>query len=122
MRGDQLGRQWRILRAIEASPKGFTVNEIAQWEKTGFRTIYRDLEAAGFHLYSDRADRTNRWVFMDGFKFKIPPPFTLSEFISIYSYKDRVRKALFETLAQHSVIRRAFDLTRESRLFDLGHL
>ena len=53
MRGDQLARQWRIIRAIEASPKGLTVTEIAQREETGIRTIYRDLgalQAAGFPL------------------------------------------------------------------------
>ena len=51
MRGDQLARQWRIIRAIEASPNGLTVTEIAHREETGFRTVYRDLEAlqpAGF--------------------------------------------------------------------------
>jgi predicted DNA-binding transcriptional regulator YafY len=51
MRGDQLGRQWRTIRTIEASPNGLTVTEIAQREETGIRTIYRDLEAlqaAGF--------------------------------------------------------------------------
>jgi hypothetical protein len=45
MRGDQLARQWRIIRAIEASPTGLTVAEIAKREETGIRTIYRDLEA-----------------------------------------------------------------------------
>jgi predicted DNA-binding transcriptional regulator YafY len=45
MRGDQLARQWRIIRAIEASPSGLTVAEIAKRETTGIRTIYRDLEA-----------------------------------------------------------------------------
>ena len=45
MRGDQLARQWRIIRAIEASPSGLTVAEIAKREETGIRTIYRDLEA-----------------------------------------------------------------------------
>ena len=29
MRGDQLVRQWRIIRAMEASPKGLIVAEIA---------------------------------------------------------------------------------------------
>jgi len=125
MWGDQLVWQWRIIQPIEASPNGLTVTEIAQRQETGFRTIYRNLEtlqAAGFPLYSERADQTNRWAFMDAFKFKIPPLFTLRDFISIYSYKDLIRKALFEPLTQHSLIRRAFDLTTESRLFDLGRL
>ena len=64
MRGDQLARQWRIIRAIEASPNGLTVTEIAQREETGIRTIYRDLEAlqaAGLlypcHAKAQRAPR-----------------------------------------------------------------
>lgn len=35
MRGDQLTRQWRIIRAIEASPNGLTGTEIAEREETG---------------------------------------------------------------------------------------
>ena len=89
MRGDHLSRQWRVIRAIEASPKGLTVAEIAKEEKTGIRTIYRDLEAlqaAGFPLCTERADRFNRWAFIDTFKFKIPPPFILKELMPIYCY------------------------------------
>ncbi len=89
MRGDQLARQRRIIRAIEASPNGLTVTEIAEREETGFRTIYRDLEAlqaAGFPLYTEKVDRSNRWAVIDTFKFKIPPAFTLTEFISRHFY------------------------------------
>ncbi len=94
MRGDQLARQWRIIREIEASPNGLTVSEIASREETGIRTIYRDLEAlqdAGFPLYTERVERSNRWAFVDTFKFKIPAPFTLTELMSLYVYKDLVR-------------------------------
>ncbi len=80
MRGDQLARQWPIIRAIEASPNGLTVIEIAQREEIGTRPIYRDLRplhAARFPLYPQRADQDNRWAFIDTFKFKIPPSFTL---------------------------------------------
>ena len=45
MRGDQLARQWRVIRAIEASPDGLTVSEIAKREEIGIRTFYQDLEA-----------------------------------------------------------------------------
>ena len=45
MRGDQLARQWRIIRAIEASPKGLTFTENLQREETGIRTINRGLAA-----------------------------------------------------------------------------
>jgi len=80
MRGDQLARQWRVIRAIEASPNGLTVAEIAQREETGIRTIYRGLEApqaAGFPRYTERAYRGNHWAFIDTFKFRIPPSFPI---------------------------------------------
>jgi len=35
MRGDQLIRQWRVTRAIEASPNGITMAEIAACDGTG---------------------------------------------------------------------------------------
>ena len=76
MRGDQLIRQWRIIRKIKANPNGLTVTEIARWEETGIRLIYRDweaLQAAGFPLYTERAAQTNRWAFIDTFKFETPP-------------------------------------------------
>ena len=82
MRGDQLGRQWRIIRAIEASPNELAVTEIAQREETGIRSIYRDLEAlqaAGFPLYTERAERSNRWTFIDTFKFKIHLSFPIAK-------------------------------------------
>jgi hypothetical protein len=90
MRGDQLARQWRIIRAIEASPNGLTVTEIAQREEPGIRTVYRDLEAlqaAGFPLYTERVERASRWAFTDTFKFKIPSPFTPTELMSLYFCK-----------------------------------
>ncbi len=118
MRGDQLARQWRIIRAIEASPNGLTVAEIAQRGEIGFRTIYRDLEAlqaAGFPLYSERFDRTNRWAFVGTFKFKTLPPFTLTELMSLYFYRDLDCKALDQALPRYPVGRRAVELQRGSR-------
>jgi len=74
MHGDQLSHQWRVIRAIEASPNGLTVAEIAKREETGIRTIFRDLEAqaTGFPLYTERADRAKRSPFIDIFKFQFP--------------------------------------------------
>ena len=82
MRGDQLARQLRIICPIEASPGGLTVAEIAKREETGIRTIYRDLEslqAAGFPLYTERVERSNRWTFIDIFKFKIHLSFPIAK-------------------------------------------
>jgi hypothetical protein len=45
MRGDQLARQWRILRAIESKKYGTTVAELAAQEDCSPRTIWRDLSA-----------------------------------------------------------------------------
>ena len=70
MRGDQLARQWRIIREIEASPDGLTISEITNREEMDVRTIYRDLEAlqvAGFPLYNEKVENANRWAFVDTF-------------------------------------------------------
>ncbi len=76
MRGDQLGRQLRVIRAIEGSPDGLTVTEIAQQEETA-------PQGAGFSLHTQRGQR-NRWAFIDTFKFKIPPPPTLTTLMILY--------------------------------------
>jgi predicted DNA-binding transcriptional regulator YafY len=93
MRGDQLARQWRILRHIEASKRGLTVAEIADLEGIALRTAYRDLEAlqeAGFPLYTERVEGSNRWAFVDTYKFQVPQPFTLTELMSLHLYSDFV--------------------------------
>jgi predicted DNA-binding transcriptional regulator YafY len=94
MRGDQLARQWRVLRAIEASPKGLTVAEIAHEEGVGLRTAYRDLEAlqvAGFPLYTEKIEGTKRWAFVDTYRFRVPTPFTLTELMALHLYGDLFR-------------------------------
>jgi predicted DNA-binding transcriptional regulator YafY len=118
MRGDQLARQWRVIRAIEASANGLTVAEIAEREETGLRTIYRDLEAiqtAGFPLYTERVDKANRGAFVDTYKFKIPAPFTLTELMSLYFYRELECKALDQALPWYQVGRSALKLQRGSR-------
>jgi predicted DNA-binding transcriptional regulator YafY len=57
-RGNQLIRQWRLLRALESSRLGRSVADLqeAVAELGSLRTVYRDLEAlqgAGFPLYQD---------------------------------------------------------------------
>jgi hypothetical protein len=89
MRGDQLARQWPVIRAAEVNPNGVTEAERAKQRETALRTTDRDLEApqaSGSSLYAESVDGANRWTFNDTFKFKIPPPFTLTELMSLYFY------------------------------------
>jgi predicted DNA-binding transcriptional regulator YafY len=79
MRGDQLARQRRTIRAIEANPTGLTVIEIAQREETGIRTIYPNLEALQASGVFQIVRRANLWAFIDTLKFKILPSFSLTE-------------------------------------------
>ncbi len=84
MRGDQLARKWRTIRAIEASPNGLTVTKIAQREETEIRTINRDLDALqanGFPLYTESPERCTRRASIPTFKFEIPPSFNVKTLI-----------------------------------------
>ena len=94
MRGDQLARQWRILRHIEASRTGLSVNDIVSLEGIHKRTAYRDLEAlqaAGFPLFVEKAEGQTKWAFIDTYKFQVPQPFTTTELMSLHLYGDFIK-------------------------------
>jgi predicted DNA-binding transcriptional regulator YafY len=87
MRGDQLSRQWRILRHLEVAKQGLTANQIAEESGVSLRTAYRDmddLQLAGFPIYSEKVDKVTRWRFIDDYRFKIPEPFTLTELLCLH--------------------------------------
>jgi len=91
MRGDQLSRQWRILRQIEVNKNGLTAAEIAELGDVSLRTAYRDLDdlqLAGFPLYTKKGEKGNRWKFVDKYKFKVPQPFTFTELMSLHLSRD----------------------------------
>lgn len=91
MRGEQLARQWRILRTLESNRHGITVADLAEHEGCHVRTIWRDLAAlqeAGFPLYSEKDGQKSRWGFIEGYKFHMPVPFTVTELMSLYFYRD----------------------------------
>ena len=78
VRGEQLARQWRILRTIESRNHGVTVAELASQEGCHTRTLWRDLAAiqgAGFPLYSEKYGQKSHWSFMEGYTFHLPLPF-----------------------------------------------
>ncbi len=94
MRGDQLARQWRLLKRIEAGRRGVTVARLAEYEEITLRTAYRDLESlqeAGFPLYTEKSGRAQRWFLMNDYSFDVPQPFTLTELMSLHIYEDLIR-------------------------------
>jgi len=81
MRGDQLARQWRILRTIESGKNGATVAELAARDVAA-------IQAAGFPLYSEKSGHKSRWGFVEGYKFQLPVPFSVTELMSLYFCRD----------------------------------
>ncbi|MBW2182093.1 MAG: YafY family transcriptional regulator [Deltaproteobacteria bacterium] len=91
MRGDQLSRQWLILRRIESSKRGLTAAEIADLLKISLRTAYRDLDDlqhAGFPLYAEQGENGQRWKFVDTYRFKVPHPFSFTEIMALHLSRD----------------------------------
>ena len=85
-RGDLVSRTWRLVRLLE-SPQGRTLSELEQELGCSRRTVIRDLQGlqgAGLPIYDVRDGREKRWKFVDGFKSKIPPPFSLTELLALY--------------------------------------
>ena len=94
MRGEQMARQWRLLKQLEVSGIGLTAKEISENGEVSLRTAYRDLEDlqnSGFPLYVENTESGKRWKLIDTFKSKIPPPFTLTELLSLYLGLDLLR-------------------------------
>jgi predicted DNA-binding transcriptional regulator YafY len=86
-RGDQLGRQWKILQTLIASRMGKSVAELANEIECHPRTVYRDLEAlqiAGFPVYTRKEEGKKFWSLIDTFKTQIPIPLNLTELLALY--------------------------------------
>jgi len=104
-RGDQLGRQWKIIQTLITSRRGKSAAELAEELECRPRTVYRDLEAlqvAGFPIYTERADGKNLWSLLDTIKHQIPVPFTLTELMALYFGRDMLKvfkdTAFYESL------------------------
>jgi len=113
MRGDQLTRQWCILRQIEANKNGLTAAKIADECGVSLRTAYRDLndlQYAGFPLYTEKGDfqgHGHRWKLMDTYRLKIPEPFTLTELLSLHLSQDLL--SVFKHTVFHESIGTLFE-------------
>jgi predicted DNA-binding transcriptional regulator YafY len=93
-RSDQLGRQWKIIRALIASRKGISVRDLAAELDCHARTVYRDLEAlqvAGFPVYSERIDNSSYWHILESARHQIPIPFNLTELMALYFSRDMLK-------------------------------
>jgi predicted DNA-binding transcriptional regulator YafY len=93
-RGDQLGRQWKIIQILVSSKRGKSAAELADGLDCHPRTLYRDLEAlqvAGFPIYTDRVDGKNLWSLLDTVKHHIPVPFSLTELMALYFGRDMLK-------------------------------
>jgi len=93
-RGDQLGRQWRIIQILVTSRAGKSAAELAEEMECHPRTVYRDLEAlqvAGFPIYTERVAGKNLWSLLDTVKHHIPVPFSLQELMALYFTRDMMK-------------------------------
>lgn len=85
-RADQIPRQWRILRRLEAHRYGLSAADLASEEDCPIRTIYRDLadlEEAGFPLIQERRGKRSLWKL--AFNRNGPQvPFELSELSALW--------------------------------------
>ena len=110
VRGDQLSRQWRILRQIEVSRNGLTAAEIAELGDISLRTAYRDLDdlqQAGFPLYADAGENGRRWKMVETYKLKTPPPFTTTELLSLCLSEDLFK--VFQGTVFHESLKALLD-------------
>ncbi|MFC1863906.1 helix-turn-helix transcriptional regulator, partial [Thermodesulfobacteriota bacterium] len=93
-RGDQLGRQWKIIQTLISSRVGKSAADLASELEINPRTIYRDLEAlqvAGFPIYNERVDGKHVWSLLDTMKHQIPIPFSLPELMALYFGRDMLK-------------------------------
>jgi len=110
MRGDQLSRQWRILRQIEVSRNGLTAAQIAELGDISLRTAYRDLDdlqQAGFPLYAEAGENGKRWKMVETYKLKTPPPFTTTELLSLCMSEDLFK--VFQGTVFHESLKTLLD-------------
>jgi predicted DNA-binding transcriptional regulator YafY len=95
-RGDQLGRQWKVIQTLMTAHQGKTINELVEELELDChpRTVYRDLEAlqaGGFPIYFETVDGRNVWTIMDSARGNMPIPMTLTELMSLYLARDMLK-------------------------------
>jgi predicted DNA-binding transcriptional regulator YafY len=80
-RGDQLGRQWKILQMLIDAKTGKSVADIADRLACHTRTVYRDLialQTAGFPIYDQNQGGKSLWFMLESRK-SISMPLSMTE-------------------------------------------
>jgi predicted DNA-binding transcriptional regulator YafY len=104
-RGDQVTRQWRLIRLLEKTRKGYTFEELARELDCSARTVMRDLEHiqyVHFPVTEERDGKEKRWKFVEGYKSDLPVPLSLSELMALY-FSRTMLKPLEGTPLQASI-------------------
>jgi len=112
-RGDQLGRQWRIIQLLVSARRGWSAADLARELEVNPRTVYRDLEAlqvAGFPLYTEKVEGKNLWSVLDTVKHQVPVPFSLPELMALYFGRDMLR--VFQGTVFHDALDSLFHKVR----------
>ena len=107
-RGEAVCRTWQLIQLLD-SPCGRTLQEFEDKLGCSRRTVMRDLQGlqrAGFPIYDERCGREKLWKFVEGFKSRIPPPFSLVELMALYFARALCRP--LEGTALHESLQGAF--------------
>ena len=114
-RSAEMIRQWEILRTLESSRFGRTIQELADDRHVTTRTIRRDLSAleqAGFPLESTEGAGAHRWKLTRRVTPDLHQTFTFAELSALY-----FSRTLIECLAGtpfHGDLKRAFDKLQDA--------
>lgn len=112
-RGDQVSRQWKILQILETKKFGASVPGLAKELGTNVRTIYRDmeaLEAAGFPLYQEKSGGAERWLFVEGYRARMPLPLDMTEIMALSIACDHLKA--FDGTIFSDALKKAFGKIR----------
>lgn len=93
-RGNQVTRQWNLIKTLDGARRGVSINDLAVELNCTPRTVYRDLDdlqAAGFPITSEMLDGVGYWQFVDGYRVSLPTPFSITELMSLYLSRDLLK-------------------------------
>jgi predicted DNA-binding transcriptional regulator YafY len=105
LRGDQIIRQWQLVRLLTSTKRGKTIPDLKQELRVTSRTVRRDLQAlehAGFPLISETDGGDVLWRFIDGYQPEAPLALTTDELMALY-FSRRLLEPLHGTPMQEGI-------------------